>query len=132
LTKAPRWRTFLVNVNNTYALAGTTKNESFLLSTDGFHINIKACRLQEFVPMETLKTQVDIPENRRVVIDMHIPANIPTGKMDVVLVFQKRTEISVRPQRILGAYKEKIRIAADFDKHLGDEFWLGENDELPA
>jgi hypothetical protein len=82
--------------------------------------------------METLKTQVDIPENRRIVIDMHIPANIPTGKMDVLLVFQERTESPALPQRILGAYKEKIRMAEDFDKHLGDEFWLGENDELSA
>ncbi len=82
--------------------------------------------------METIKTQVNISDDRRLVIDLNLPANIPTGNMDVVLVFQERTESSVRPQRILGAYKEKIRIAEDFDKHLGDEFWLGENDELSA
>lgn len=82
--------------------------------------------------METIKTQVNISDDRRLVIDLNLPANIPTGNMDVVLVFQEQTESSVRPQRILGAYKEKIRIAEDFDKHIGDEFWLGENDELSA
>ena len=82
--------------------------------------------------METLKTQVNISDDRRLVIDLNLPDNIPTGKMDVVLVFQERTESSALPQRILGAYKGKIRVAEDFDKHLGDEFWLGENNELSA
>ncbi len=73
--------------------------------------------------METLKTQIFIPENRWIVIDMHIPANIPTGKMDVVLVLQKRQESSDKPIRILGAYKGQIKIADDFDHPLGDDFW---------
>ncbi len=82
--------------------------------------------------METLKTQVYIPENRRIVIDMHVPENIPTGKMDVVLVLQKRQESSERTIRIIGAYKGQINIAEDFDHPLGDDFWLGEHNELPA
>jgi hypothetical protein len=82
--------------------------------------------------MQTLKTQVKISDDRRLVIDLSLPANIPTGKMDVVLVFQEQTESSARPERILGAYRGKIRLAEDFDKHLGDEFWLGKNDELSA
>ena len=47
--------------------------------------------------METIKTQVNISDDRRLVIDLNLPANIPTGKMDVVLVFQERTEGSARP-----------------------------------
>lgn len=82
--------------------------------------------------METLKTQVNISDNRRLVIDMKIPANIPTGKVDVVLVFPGHQESPSKPARILGAYKGRIRVAEGFDKHLGDEFWLGENDELSA
>lgn len=82
--------------------------------------------------METLKTQVTIRDDRRLVIDLHIPENIPTGNMDVVLVFQERQESSAKPSRILGAYKGKIRIAEDFDHPLGDDFWLGERDGLSA
>ena len=82
--------------------------------------------------METLKTQVNIADDRRLVIDMQIPPNISTGKMDVVLVFQKQEKKPAKTSRILGTYKGKIRIAEDFDKDLGDAFWQGENDELSA
>ena len=82
--------------------------------------------------METLKTQVNIEDDRRLVIDLKIPDNISTGQMDVVLVFQKQQGIPAKTSRELGTYKGKIRIAEDFDKDLGDEFWLGENDELSA
>ncbi|MGX9365341.1 hypothetical protein ACTVJH_04790 [Desulfoplanes sp. PS50] len=82
--------------------------------------------------METLKTQVNISEDRRLIIDLKIPDNISTGKMDVVLVFQKQEESPAEPSRILGTYRGKIRIAEDFDKDLGEEFWLGESDELSA
>ncbi len=33
---------------------------------------------------------------------------------------------------ILGDFKGKIRMADDFDEPLGDEFWLGESNEIPA
>jgi len=46
--------------------------------------------------METIKTHVNIPDDRRLVIDLHIPPTIPIGSTDVVLVFhgQKRKKAS--------------------------------------
>jgi hypothetical protein len=82
--------------------------------------------------METIKTHVNIPDDRRLVIDLHIPDIIPTGNMDVVLVFQGQEESKPKCPRVLGDFKGKIRIADDFDNPLGDEFWLGENNEFPA
>jgi hypothetical protein len=37
--------------------------------------------------METIETHVNIPADRHLVIDLHIPHTIPTGSMDIVLVF---------------------------------------------
>lgn len=68
--------------------------------------------------METIKTQVNISDNRRLVIDLQIPANIPTGKMDVVLVFPGHQKSPSKSARVLGAYKGRIRIGEDFDEHL--------------
>jgi len=80
--------------------------------------------------METIKTHVNIPDDRRLVIDLHIPHTIPTGSTDVVLVFHGQKQKKPQRSRVLGAFKGKIRIADDFDNPLGDEFWLGESNEF--
>ncbi|MEA2040708.1 MAG: hypothetical protein U9N82_12925 [Thermodesulfobacteriota bacterium] len=80
--------------------------------------------------METIKTHVNIPDDRRLVIDLHIPHTIPTGSTDVVLVFHGQKQKKPRRSRVLGVFKGKIRIADDFDNPLGDEFWLGESNEF--
>ena len=80
--------------------------------------------------METIKTHVNIPDDRRLVIDLHIPPTIPTGSTDVVLVFHGQKEEKPQRSRVLGAFKGQIRIADDFDEPLGDEFWLGANNEF--
>ena len=82
--------------------------------------------------METIKTHVNIPDDRRLVIDLHIPDIIPTGNTDIVLVFQGQEKNKPQRSRVLGAFKGKIRIADDFDNSLGDEFWLGESNEFPT
>jgi hypothetical protein len=82
--------------------------------------------------METIKAHVNIPDDRRLVIDIEIPHTIPTGSTDLVLVFQGQKEKKPQRSRVLGAFKGKIRIANDFDKPLGDEFWLGESNEIPT
>jgi len=82
--------------------------------------------------METIKTHVNIPDDRRLVIDLQVPDTIPTGSMDLVLVFHGQERKEPQRSRILGTFKGKIRIADDFDKPLGDEFWLGESNEIPA
>ena len=82
--------------------------------------------------METIKTHVNIPDDRRLVIDLQVPDTIPTGSTDLVLVFHGDERERPRRSRVLGAFKGKIRIAADFDKPLGDEFWLGESNEIPS
>ncbi|MBC8456516.1 MAG: hypothetical protein H8D67_00790 [Deltaproteobacteria bacterium] len=82
--------------------------------------------------METIKTHVNIPDDRRLVIDLQVPDTTPTGSTDVVLVFHGDEREKPRRSRVLGAFKGKIRIADDFDKPLGDEFWLGESNEIPA
>ena len=79
--------------------------------------------------METIKTHVNIPDDRRLMIDLQVPHTIPTGSTDVVLVFGQEQKKPQRP-RVLGAFKGKIRIADDFDSPQGDEFWLGEDNEL--
>ena len=80
--------------------------------------------------METIKTHVNIPDDRRLVIDLHIPYTIPTGSTDVVLVFHGQKQKKSQRSRVLGAFKGKIKIADDFDNPLGDEFWLGEGNEF--
>ncbi len=80
--------------------------------------------------METIKAHVNIPEDRRLVIDLKIPHTIPTGSTDVVLVFHGQKKTKLQRSRVLGTFKGKIRIANDFDKPLGDEFWMGETDEF--
>jgi hypothetical protein len=82
--------------------------------------------------METIKTHVNIPDDRRLVIDLQVPDNIPTGSTDLVLVFHGQEQKKPKRSRALGTFKGKIRIADDFDKPLGDEFWLGESNEIPA
>ncbi len=80
--------------------------------------------------METIKTHVNIPDDRHLVIDLHIPYTIPTGSADVVLVFHAQKQKEPPSSRVLGAFKGKIKIADDFDDPLGDEFWVGESNEL--
>jgi len=80
--------------------------------------------------METIKTHVNIPDDRRLVLDLHIPHTIPTGSTEVVLVFHGQKQKKHQRSRVLGVLKGKIRIADDFDKPLGDEFWLGESSEF--
>jgi hypothetical protein len=80
--------------------------------------------------METIKMHVNIPDDRRLLIDLQIPHTIPTGSTDVVLVFHGQEQKKPQHSRVLGAFKGKIRIADDFDNPLGDEFWLGESNEL--
>ena len=79
--------------------------------------------------MEAIKTHVNIPDDRRLVIDLQIPPTIPTGSTDVVLVFPVQEQKRSQRCRVLGAFKGKIRIADDFDNPLGDEFWLGDGKE---
>ncbi len=80
--------------------------------------------------METIKLNVNIPDDRRLLIDLQVPHTIPTGSADVVLVFHGQEQKKPQRSRVLGAFKGKIRIADDFDNPLGDEFWLGENNEF--
>jgi len=80
--------------------------------------------------METIKMHVNIPDDRRLLIDLQIPHTIPTGSTDVVLVFHGQEQKKPQRSRVLGAFKGKIRIADDFDNTLGDEFWLGESNEF--
>ena len=80
--------------------------------------------------METIKMHVNIPDDRRLLIDLQIPDTIPTGSTDVVLVFHGQEQKKPQRFRVLGAFKGKVRIADDFDNPLGDEFWLGENNEF--
>jgi len=80
--------------------------------------------------METIKTHVNIPDDRRLVLDLHIPHTLPTGSTDVLLVFHRQKQKNPQRSRVLGAFKGKIRIADDFDNPLGDAFWLGENNEI--
>jgi len=80
--------------------------------------------------METIKTHVNIPDDRRLVIDLHIPYTIPTGSTDVVLIFHGQKQKRSQRSRVLGAFKGKIKIADDFDNPLGDEFWLGKGNEF--
>jgi hypothetical protein len=82
--------------------------------------------------METIKTHVNIPDDRRLVFDLKIPHTIPTGSTDVLLVFHRQKQKKSQRSRVLGAFKGKIRIADDFDNPLGDTFWLGESNELSA
>jgi len=79
--------------------------------------------------MEAIKTHVNIPHDRRLVIDLQIPTTIPTGNTDVVLVFPVQEQQRPQRCRVLGTFRGKIRIADDFDNPLGDEFWLGEGKE---
>ena len=74
--------------------------------------------------MEVIKTHVNIPDDRRLVIDLQIPPTIPTGNTDVVLVFPVQEQKESQRCRVLGAFRGKIRIADDFDNPLGDAFWL--------
>jgi hypothetical protein len=80
--------------------------------------------------METIKMHVNIPDDRRLLIDLQIPHTIPTGSTDVVLVFHGQKQKKPQRSRVLGTFKGKIRIADDFDNPLGDEFWLGESNEF--
>ena len=80
--------------------------------------------------METIKTHVNIPDDRRLVIYLHIPYTIPTGSTDVVLIFHGQKQKRSQRSRVLGAFKGKIKIADDFDNPLGDEFWLGKGNEF--
>jgi len=66
--------------------------------------------------METIKMHVNIPDDRRLMIDLQVPHTIPTGSTDVVLVFHGQEQKKPQRSRILGAFKGKIRIADDFDK----------------
>ena len=80
--------------------------------------------------METIKTNVNIPNDRNLVINLQVPCSIPTGQADVTLVFQSRPERKPKDTRLMGAFKGKIKIAEDFDKPLDDDFWLGTSNEV--
>ncbi|MDZ7699464.1 MAG: hypothetical protein U5R49_21850 [Deltaproteobacteria bacterium] len=80
--------------------------------------------------METIKMHVDIPDDRRLVLDLRVPASIPTGRTELVLVLHGQKKEEPQRSRELGAFRGKIRIAEDFDKPLEDAFWLGENHEI--
>ena len=75
--------------------------------------------------METLKKSVTIPEDHHLGLDLELPADIPTGPADVVLVFE-HAQHPTPHQRVLGAQKGKMSTTDDFDAPLPDEFWLGE------
>jgi len=79
--------------------------------------------------METIKTHVNIPDDRRLVIDLHIPPTIPSA-VRMLFCFHGQKEKRPQSSRVLGAFKGQIRIADDFDEPLGDEFWLGANNEF--
>jgi hypothetical protein len=82
--------------------------------------------------METIKTSITIPNDRHLVMDLHIPPSIPPGIADIVLVIQSHQQEKPPRRRVLGAFKGKIRVADDFDAPLGDEFWLGADHEMSS
>jgi len=80
--------------------------------------------------METIKLHVDIPDDRRLVLQLRVPDTIPTGHTELLLVLPGQKKGEPQQPRELGAFRGKIRIAEDFDNPLEDAFWLGENHEV--
>jgi hypothetical protein len=79
--------------------------------------------------MQALKQIVDIPRNHHLKLDFQLPATIPEGKTELLLVFQSSPQKPEpqRKKRVLGSRKGQIWMSDDFDAELPDEFWLGED-----
>jgi len=67
--------------------------------------------------MEALKQNICIPENHHIHLDFTIPASIPAGEAEVLLVVQPKSE-SKPFQRVSGSAKGLVLVSDDFDSPL--------------
>ncbi len=54
-----------------------------------------------------------------------LPPELQKQVFDFVSFLRKQQQQLVK-KRTVGEYRDKIRIADDFDAPLGDDFWLGQ------
>lgn len=54
-----------------------------------------------------------------------LPPELQKQVFDFVAFLKKQQLKQLANKRTVGEYREKIRIADDFDAPLGDDFWLG-------
>jgi len=55
-----------------------------------------------------------------------LPSELQKQVSDFVIFLRKQQLKQLVKKRTVGEYKDKIVIHEDFDKPLGDDFWLGE------
>jgi hypothetical protein len=71
--------------------------------------------------MEAVKKEITIPKNHHLTVELDVPPSIPTGKAEVLLIFQPVSdEPQKRPRPVFGCAKGLIEIPEDFDDLLDD------------
>lgn len=55
-----------------------------------------------------------------------LPPELQKQVFDFVAFLRKQQLQQQLTKRTVGEYRDKIRIADDFDEPLGDDFWLGQ------
>lgn len=55
-----------------------------------------------------------------------LPPELQKQVFDFVIFLRKQQLRQQLMKRTVGEYRNKIRIADDFDEPLGDDFWLGQ------
>lgn len=56
-----------------------------------------------------------------------LPPELQKQVFDFVAFLKKQQLKQQANKRTVGEYRDKIRIAKDFDEPLGDDFWLGQS-----
>ncbi|MCK9396474.1 MAG: DUF2281 domain-containing protein [Methylobacter sp.] len=56
-----------------------------------------------------------------------LPPELQKQVFDFVAFLKKQQLKQQESKRTVGEYRDKIRIAKDFDEPLGDDFWLGQS-----
>jgi hypothetical protein len=56
-----------------------------------------------------------------------LPPELQKQVFDFVAFLRKQQLKQRVTKRTVGEYRDKIRIAKDFDEPLGDDFWLGQS-----
>jgi len=56
-----------------------------------------------------------------------LPPELQKQVFDFVAFLKKQQLKQQENKRTVGEYRDKIRIAKDFDEPLGDDFWLGQS-----
>jgi Protein of unknown function (DUF2281) len=54
-----------------------------------------------------------------------LPPELQKQVVDFVSFLRKQQQQQHLKKRAVGEYKDRIRIAKDFDEPLADDFWLG-------